>query len=384
MRIQERANELRAQGVDIIGLGTGEPDFDTPEHIKDAAHAAARAGLTKYPPTAGTGELKCAIREKLARENGFDYAADEIIVSSGAKQVLFNAFMATLNPGDEVIVPAPYWGVYKDIVRICGGVPKVLLSGADSGFRVSAAAIEEAITPRTRWLVLNAPSNPSGAAYGAADLGGIVGVLDRHRHVWLLSDDIYEHIVYEPGAYAHALDLNPDLGGRTLLVNGVSKAYAMTGWRIGYGAGPAALIGAMVAVQGHITSGASSIGQAAAVAALNGPQDHIPEWRDAFRRRRDRVVSLLNQAEGIECLSPEGAFYVFPSCAGTNGKKTPDGKVLSSDVDFCQYLLDAVGVATVPGSDFGVGDHFRISYAYAQASLHEACTRIMRACGALS
>ncbi|MBT6274479.1 MAG: pyridoxal phosphate-dependent aminotransferase [Chromatiales bacterium] len=383
VRIQERAAQLRASGVDIIGLGTGEPDFDTPEHIKDAADAAMRAGKTKYPPTAGTPDLKAAVSEKFARENNFEYAANEIVISTGAKQTLFNAFMASINPGDEVVIPAPYWGVYKDIVRICGGVPKVLMAGFDTGFRIAPEALEEAIGPRTRWLMLNSPSNPSGAAYGPSELAGLLDVLERHPHVWLLSDDIYEHIVYDQDGYAHALTLRPQLRDRTLIVNGVSKAYAMTGWRIGYGAAPAELCEAMVAVQGHVTSGASSIGQAAAVAALNGPQDHIAVRREEFRRRRDMVVGMLNQAQGVECLTPEGAFYVFPSCAGTNGKVTPDGEHIESEFDFCKYLLDSVGVAVIPGSDFGVPDHFRISYAYAEESLREACTRIEQACGAL-
>jgi aspartate aminotransferase len=383
VRIQERATALRAEGVDIIGLGTGEPDFDTPEHIKDAATQAMRDGITKYPPTAGTLVLRQAVVDKFARENSLTYATNEVIVSTGAKQVIFNAMMATLNPGDEVIVAAPYWGVYADIVRMCGGVAKILSCPAQDGFCLQPEALDAAIGPRTKWLMLNAPGNPSGATYDAPALGALLDVLDKHPQVWLMSDDIYEHIIYEPDRYAHPIAIRPDYWQRTLIVNGVSKAYAMTGWRIGYGAGPASLIGAMIAVQGHCTSGASSISQAAAVAALNGPQEGIGVRREAFRARRDIIVELLNRADGIDCLTPQGAFYVLPSCVGVLGKRTPSGDAIQSDLDFCQYVLDAEGVAVIPGADFGAPNHFRISYAYAEASLKEACARIERACAAL-
>jgi aspartate aminotransferase len=383
VRIQERAAELRAQGMDIIGLGTGEPDFDTPEHIKDAATAAMKAGLTKYPPTAGTTALRQAVADKFKRENELDYLPSEVMVSTGAKQVLFNAFMATLNPGDEVILPAPHWGVYTDIVKLCGGIPKGIACGPQTRFLLDAVSLEAQITPRTKWLMLNSPCNPSGATYGEAALRELTDVLERHPHVWLLSDDIYEHIVYEPENYAHPLHVCPALRERTLLVNGVSKAYAMTGWRIGYGAGPGELIKAMIAVQGHSTSGASSISQAAALAALEGPQDFIAPRREAFRKRRDLVVGMLNEAEGIDCLVPQGAFYVLPSCAGTIGKRAGNGPLIESDVEFCQHVLDSVGVAVVPGSDFNAPNHFRISYAYDETALAEACRRIQQVCEAL-
>ena len=383
VRIQERANALRAEGVDIIGLGTGEPDFDTPEHIKEAAVQAMRDGVTKYPPTAGSAALKEAVCAKFERENNFVYAADEVMVSTGAKQVLFNAMMATVNPGDEVLVVAPYWGVYADIVRMVGGVPKILSCPASDGFLLQPEALEAAITPKTRWLMLNSPSNPSGACYGPAEWGGLIEVLDRHPHVWLLSDDIYEHLVYDGQRYAHPLAIQPALRERTVLVNGVSKAYAMTGWRIGYAAGPKALIGAMTAVQGHVTSGASSISQAASVAALNGPQEIVAERRDIFQERRDSIVAALNEAPGIDCLMPDGAFYVLPSCAGVLGGRAPSGDVIDSDLTFCQYLLDTQGVAVVPGTDFGAPNHFRISYAYARDALIEAARRIKVACETL-
>lgn len=384
VRIQERAAELRAEGVDVIGLGTGEPDFDTPEHIKEAATEAMRRGDTKYPATAGTPALRRAVVDKFRRENGFEYTVPEVMVSTGAKQVLFNAFMATLNPGDEVVIPAPHWGVYADIVRLCGGTPVIVRCSAKTGFCLTGEAFEAAITPRTKWLMLNSPSNPSGAIYDSATLGELVAVLERHPNIWLLSDDIYEHIIYAPERYAHAFHINPDLRARTLLVNGVSKAYSMTGWRIGYAAGPAALISAMVAVQGHSTSGASSIGQAAALAALVGPQDFIAERREAFRSRRDKVVAGLNQAPGVRCLVPDGAFYVLPSCEALLGKRAPDGTVIDSDFTFATHLLDTVGVAVVPGSDFNAPGHFRISYAYDESALVDACSRIARACEELS
>jgi aspartate aminotransferase len=383
VRIQAKAGELRAQGIDVIGLGTGEPDFDTPQHIKDAAIDAIQKGDTKYPLTPGTAALRAAVCVKFERENQLLFTPNEVMVSTGAKQVLFNALMASVNPGDEVIIPTPYWGVYRDIVRICGGVPRIVECTQDNNFLLTPAQLRAAITPRTRWLMLNSPGNPSGAAYSEDDLKALAQVLDDYPQVWVLSDEIYEHLVYDDATHCGILNVSPQLRQRTLLVNGVSKAYAMTGWRIGYAAGPQALIGAMTAVQGHVTSGASSIGQAAATAALLGPQTEVSERRVAFEHRRDLVVSMLNQAAGINCSNPQGAFYVFPSCAALVGMRTPSGQQITNEVDFCDYLLDARGVAVVPGSEFGSPWHFRISYAYAEAALEQACQRIQRACAEL-
>ena len=383
VQIQATAGELRAQGVDVIGLGTGEPDFDTPDHIKEAAIKAIRDGDTKYPLTGGTAALKKAIVDKFARENALEFVPPEVIVCTGAKQVLFNAIMASVNPGDEVIIPTPYWGVYSDIVRIAGGVPVMLACGQSEGFRLTPSQLEEAINPRTGWVMLNYPNNPSGAAYDLDGLAQLLAVLEAHPHVWVLSDEIYEHLVYDGIEHASVLAVAPWLRDRCLTVNGVSKAYAMTGWRIGYAAGPAEIISSMVAVQGHVTSGASSISQAAAVAALNGPQEIVRERGQAFQGRRDLVVGMLNQASGIDCANPEGAFYVFPSCEGVLGRRKPNGTLLSNEMDFCEYLLKDHGVAVVPGAVFGSPGHFRISYAYAETALEEACRRIQTACGAL-
>ena len=384
VQITERAKQLRQSGRDVIGLGTGEPDFDTPEHIKEAAAAAMRAGDTKYPVNVGNPELREAIRSKFRRENGLDFGLEDIIVSTGAKQVLFNCFLATLEPGDEVIIPAPYWTSYIDIVSLCGGVPKIVASDQSTGFKITPQALEQAIGDKTRWLLLNSPSNPSGAAYDAQELGQLTDVLTHHSHVGLIADEIYEHLVYGNFVFRSVRALAPELADRTLIVNGVSKAYAMTGWRLGYGAGPAELIQAMNSVQGQITSGASSISQAAAIAALNGPQELVAERRAAFNRRRDRIVALLNTGEGIDCLTPDGAFYVYPGCRGVLGKSTPSGQRVETDADFCAYLLESQGVAVVPGRAFGTPGHFRISYAYAQEALDEACARIKQACAELS
>lgn len=384
VQISERAKALREQGRDVIGLGTGEPDFDTPEHIKDAATAAMRAGDTKYPVNVGSLVLREAIRDKFSRENSLEFGLDEIIVSTGAKQVLFNVFMSSLEPGDEVIVPAPYWTSYVDIVAVCGGEARIVETDASSDFKMSGAMLEAAIGPKTRWLLLNSPSNPSGAAYRADELRELADVLVRHPHVGVVSDEIYEHLVYGNFVFKSFRSVAPELADRTLIVNGVSKAYAMTGWRLGYGAGPAELIRNMNAVQGQATSGASSISQAAATAALNGPQEIVVERKDAFDRRRLRIVAKLNECDGVDCPTPDGAFYVFPSCIGTFGKRTPEGKRLETDADFCAYLLDREGVAVVPGRAFGCPGHFRISYAYAQTDLDEACARIKRACGELT
>lgn len=382
LKIGARAQAMKRDGKPVIILGAGEPDFDTPDHIKQAASDAIGRGQTKYTALDGTPELKAAIRDKFSRENGVSYALDEITVATGAKQILFNAMMATLNRGDEVIIPTPYWTSYSDIVDIAEGKPVLIACDAEAGFRLKAEQLEAAITPKTRWVMLNSPSNPSGAAYSAEDYRPLLDVLLRHPHVWLLVDDMYEHIVYDDFKFMTPAALEPALKNRTLTVNGVSKAYAMTGWRIGYAAGPLPLIKAMDMIQGQQTSGACSIAQWAAVEALNGTQDFIPENKKIFEGRRDLVVSMLNQAKGIECPSPEGAFYVYPSCKGLIGKTAPSGKVIETDEDFVSELLEAEGVAVVHGSAFGLGPNFRISYATSEALLEEACKRIQRFCAA--
>ena len=382
--LNTKAMELKAAGHDVIGLAAGEPDFDTPGNVADAGVAAIRAGDTKYTAPDGRPELKAAVARKLKRENGLDYAPNQVTVGNGGKHVLYNAFMASLDPGDEVVVPAPYWTSYPDMVLLCGGVPVVVACKADAGFKMTAAQLEAAITPKTKWVLLNSPGNPSGAAYARADMKALTDVLLAHEHVWVMTDDMYEHIVYDGFEFVTPAQVEPRLMDRTLTVNGVSKAYAMTGWRIGYAAGPPALIKAMGMVQSQSTTNPSSISQTAAVAALDGPQDFIPERAAAFQKRRDLVVSMLNQAPGIACNRPEGAFYVYPSCAGCIGKRTPDGQVIGSDDEFCAYLIDAGGVVTVPGSAFGLSPHFRISYATDDATLEEACRRIQRAAAALA
>lgn len=383
LQITGMANALKRQGRDVIVLGAGEPDFDTPDHIKEAAIAAIRAGETKYTALDGTPQLKQAIRDKFRTDNGLDFALDEITVSTGAKQVLYNAMMATLNPGDEVIIPTPYWVSYSDIVEIAGGTPVLIPCAEADGFRLTAAALEAAITPKTRWVMLNSPSNPSGAAYSAADYRPLLDVLLRHRHVWLMVDDMYEKIVYGDFAFVTPAALEPALRDRVLTVNGVSKAYAMTGWRIGYAGGPRALIQAMAVVQSQSTSCPSSVSQAAALAALTGPQGIVAERCADFQTRRDYVVGALNAIPGLSCRMPEGAFYTFASCAGVIGKTAPDGSVIATDADFARYLLTARDVAVVPGSAFGLAPYFRISYATSMAELQRACTRIAEACAAL-
>ena len=367
----------------MIVLGAGEPDFDTPENVKEAAIRAIRAGQTKYTVLDGTAELKAAISAKFRRENQLDYAQHEISVGAGAKQVMHNAFMATLDAGDEVILAAPYWTSYADMVLIAGGRPVPVRCAEENGFRLHAADLEAAITPRTRWLLLNSPSNPSGAAYSAEQLRPIVDVLMRHPHVWLMSDDIYEHLLYDGVPFVTGAQLEPSLKDRTLTVNGVSKSYAMTGWRLGYGGGPAALIAAMAVAQSQSTSNPCSISQAAAIEALTGPQDQLAEWRRVFQRRRDLVVERLNAIDGITCRRPEGAFYTFASCAGLMGRHAPDGTLIDSDSAFCRYLLDAYDLAVVPGSCFGLAPYFRISYAASDADLRNGCDRIALACRAL-
>ncbi|MCQ8784135.1 pyridoxal phosphate-dependent aminotransferase [Mangrovibrevibacter kandeliae] len=381
--VSQKARDLKAKGRDVIGLGAGEPDFDTPENIKQAAIAAINRGETKYTPISGIPQLREAIAQKFKRENGLDYTAAQTIVGTGGKQVLFNAFMATLNPGDEVIIPAPYWVSYPEMVAICNGTSVFIEARIEDDFKVTAAALEAAITPRTKWFLFNSPSNPTGAAYTYEELKALTDVLVRHPHVWVLTDDMYEHLVYGDFTFTTPAQVEPALYDRTLTVNGVSKAYAMTGWRIGYAAGPLNLIKAMDMIQGQQTSGACSIAQWAAVEALTGTQDFIPRNREIFQGRRDLVVSMLNQASGIKCPTPEGAFYVYPSCEGLIGKRTEAGKVIETDEDFVTELLEAEGVAVVHGSAFGLGPNFRISYATSDALLEEACTRIQRFCGSL-
>ncbi|TCD15287.1 pyridoxal phosphate-dependent aminotransferase [Oricola cellulosilytica] len=378
--VSQKARELKAQGRDVIGLGAGEPDFDTPDNIKSAAVEAINRGETKYTPVSGIPELRKAITEKFKRENGLDYEVSQTIVGTGGKQILFNAFMATLNPGDEVIIPAPYWVSYPEMVAICGGNPVFVETTLEDEFKLKPEALEAAITPKTKWLVFNSPSNPSGAAYSENELKAITDVLLRHEHVWVLTDDMYEHLVYGDFVFKTPVQVEPKLYERTLTMNGVSKAYAMTGWRIGYAAGPLQLVKAMDMIQGQQTSGACSIAQWAAVEALNGTQDFIPKNKEVFQARRDLVVSMLNQASGIDCPTPEGAFYVYPSCAGLMGKTAPSGKVLETDEDFVTELLESEGVAVVHGSAFGLGPNFRISYATSEALLEEACNRIQRFC----
>ena len=382
--VSNRAAELKRAGRDVIGLGAGEPDFDTPENIKEAAIRAIREGKTKYTAVDGIPELKAAIVDKFRRENNLDYKPSEITVGNGGKQVLYNALMATLNPGDEVIVLAPYWVSYPEMVLLAGGTPVIVGADAARGFKVDPAALEAAITPKTKWVIFNSPSNPTGAAYTRAEVRALCDVLVRHPHVWVMTDDMYEHLVYDGFEFTTPAEVEPSLKARTLTVNGVSKAYAMTGWRIGYAGGPEILIKAIAKVQGQSTTNPSSISQWAAVEALSGPQDFIPKNAEIFRGRRDLVVSMLNQAKGIHCPKPEGAFYVFPSCEGTIGRKAPSGKLIEADTDFVGELLDAEGVAVVQGSAFGLGPAFRISYATSTEALEEACRRIQRFCGNLT
>ncbi len=381
--VSQKARELKAAGRDVIGLGAGEPDFDTPDNIKEAAMDAIKRGETKYTPVAGIPPLREAIAKKFKRENGLDYDPSQVIVGTGGKQILFNALMATLNEGDEVIIPAPFWVSYPEMVAICGGTSVPIATSIESKFKLSAEALEAAITPKTKWLIFNSPSNPSGGAYSHDELKALTDVLLRHPHVWVLTDDMYEHLVYDDFKFVTPAEVEPKLYDRTLTMNGVSKAYAMTGWRIGYAAGPIELIKAMDMIQGQQTSGACSIAQWAAVEALNGPQDFIETNKTLFKGRRDLVVSMLNQATGIECPSPEGAFYVYPSCAALIGKTAPSGKVIETDADFVTELLEVEGVAVVHGSAFGQGPNFRISYATSDELLEEACTRIQRFCASL-
>ncbi|MDX2288832.1 MAG: pyridoxal phosphate-dependent aminotransferase [Hyphomicrobiaceae bacterium] len=381
--VSTKARELKAQGRDIISLSAGEPDFDTPENIKAAAKKALDDGKTKYTDVDGIPELKAAICAKFKRDNGLDYKPAQVSVGTGGKQVLYNALLATLNPGDEVIIPAPCWVSYADIVILGGGTPVFVPTTMDQGFRMQPDAFEAAINPKTKWVILNSPSNPTGAAYSAADIKKLTDVLLRHPHVWVLTDDMYEHLIYDGHTFATPAQVEPRLYERTLTMNGLSKAYCMTGWRLGYAAGPVPLINAMRKLQSQSTSNPSSITQWAAVEALNGPQDFIARNNEVFVGRRDLVVSMLNQATGIVCSKPEGAFYVYPSCAGTIGKSTPKGTPITSDEDFVTALLDEEGVACVHGAAFEGSPAFRISYATSTEALEEACTRIQRFCAGL-
>ncbi len=383
MAVTQMARDLKGKGRDVISLSVGEPDFDTPQNIKDAAIAAINRGETKYTPVSGIQPLREAIAAKFKRENGLDYKWNQTIVGTGGKQILFNAFMATVNPGDEVIIPAPYWVSYPEMVAICGGTPVFVTTSVTTNYKLTAEALEKAITPKTKWFLFNSPSNPSGAAYSYEELKALTDVLMRHPHVWVLTDDMYEHLVFGDFKYFTPAQVEPGLYDRTLTMNGVSKAYAMTGWRIGYGAGPIALIKAMDMIQGQQTSGACSIAQWAAVEALNGPQDFIPVSRKVFEERRDLVVSMLNQASGMSCPKPEGAFYVYPDVSALIGKKAPSGKIIETDEDFVMELLETEAVATVHGSSFGLGPNIRVSYATSNDKLEEACKRIQKFCAEL-
>jgi aspartate aminotransferase len=382
--VTDKARALKAAGRDIIGLGAGEPDFDTPDNIKQAAIKAIEAGkASKYTTVDGIAELKAAICRKFKRENNLDYKPSQVSVGTGGKQVLYNALIATLNPGDEVIIPAPYWVSYPDIVLLAGATPVPIKTRIEDGFKMKPEMLEKAITKNTKWLIFNSPSNPTGAAYSRAEVKAITEVLMKHPHVWVLSDDMYEHLVYDEFKFSTPAEVEPRLYERTLTLNGVSKAYCMTGWRIGYAAGPEILIKAMATLQSQSTTNPNAGAQWAAVEALDGPQDFIPKHNQVFKERRDLCVSMLNQANGLVCPKPEGAFYVYPSCAATMGKTSPNGKVLKTDEDFVTELLDAEGVAVVHGTAFGLGPAFRISYATATEQLKEACQRIQRFCGNL-
>jgi aspartate aminotransferase len=380
MAITSKAREMKAAGFDVIGLGAGEPDFDTPDNVKQAAIAAIQRGETKYTAVDGIPELKRAIVAKFARENDLTYKPAEITVGSGGKQVLYNALLATLNPGDEVIVPSPYWVSYPDIVLLAGATPVIVETKVEEGFKLSPKALAAAITPRTKWFIFNSPSNPTGAAYTRDEIKALTDVLLKHENVWVLSDDIYEHLVYDGFAFSTPAQVEPKLKGRTLTMNGVSKAYSMTGWRIGYAGGPEPLIKGIATLQSQSTSNPCSISQWASVEALEGPQDFLKSWVASFQDRRDLVVSIINQAKGISCPTPEGAFYVYPSCAGVVGRTSREGKKIKTDEDFATALLQEEGVAVVHGAAFGLSPFFRISYATGIEALEEACRRIQRFC----
>jgi aspartate aminotransferase len=382
--VTQKARDLKAAGHDVIGLGAGEPDFDTPDNIKQAAIRAIERGETKYTAVDGIPELKEAICGKFKRENDLTYEPSQVLVAPGGKAVIYNALVATLNPGDEVVIPAPYWVSYPDMVLLAGGTPKIVPTTLENRFKLTPEALDSAITGNTKWLIFNSPSNPSGAGYTYDEMKALTDVLLRHEHVWVLTDDMYEHLAYDDFRFVTPAQVEPALYDRTLTMNGVSKAYAMTGWRIGYCGGPEHLIGAMRKLQSQSTSNPASISQWAAVEALNGPQDFIDERAQVFKERRDLVVSMLNQATGIDCPTPEGAFYVYPSCAGCMNKTTPAGKTLHTDEDFVTALLEDEGVAVVHGEAFGLSPFFRISYATSTQALEEACKRIQRFCASLS
>jgi aspartate aminotransferase len=381
--VTTKAQVLKAEGRDVIGLGAGEPDFDTPENIREAAKRAIDNGKTRYTAVDGIPELKAAICSKFLRENGLTYTPQQISVGTGGKQILYNALMATCNPGDEVIIPAPYWVSYPDMVLLAGGTPVTVVAGIETNFKLTPEQLEAAITPRTKWFIFNSPSNPTGAGYTREELKGLTDVLMRHPHVWVMSDDMYEHLVFDDFEFCTPAEIEPGLYDRTLTCNGVSKAYAMTGWRIGYAGGPVALIKAMGTIQSQSTSNPSSVSQYAALEALTGPQEFLADWRKVFQGRRDLVVSMLNQAKGIRCPKPEGAFYVYPDISGCIGKATPGGTVISNDEVFASALLEETGVAVVFGAAFGLSPNFRVSYATSDEVLHEACSRIQRFCTSL-
>jgi len=382
--INSKAAEMKRQGQDVISLAAGEPDFDTPENVREAAIRAINSGKTRYTAVDGIPELKEAVAAKFKRDNGLNVTAADCFVAAGGKQIIFNALMATLNPGDEVIVPVPYWVSYPEIVRLCDANPVFAVADASTGFKLSPEALEAAITPKSKWLILNTPSNPTGAAYSAEELRGLADVLLRHPHVYILTDDIYEVLVYDGGKFATIVGVEPKLQERTLTMNGVSKSHAMTGWRIGYCTGPKALLGAMNKLQSQSTTNPSSISQWAAVEALNGPQDFLKEWLGVFQGRRDLVVSGLNANTGIDCLTPEGAFYVFPSVQRLLGKTSGGGKLLSTDSELVLALLEETGVALVPGSAFGLPGHMRLSYAASNATLEDAVSRIQDFCSKIA
>ena len=376
-------NELARAGRSIMSLAQGEPDFDTPKHVREAGKAAIDSGITRYTDVPGTRELNAAIIRKFQRDNGLTFQPNEITIGVGSKQVLYNALQATVDPGDEVVVAVPAWVSYPEMVRLAEGVPVIVPATMATGFKITPAQLERAITPKTKWLMLNSPSNPSGAVYTAGELKALAAVLKRHPHVWFMSDDIYEKIVYLDGPFPTMAAVVPEMASRCLTINGVSKAFAMTGWRCGYGAGPAELIRGINLVQGQSVSHTSSISQAAAVAALDGPMDFLPPFVAAYRRRRDLVVAAMRGIEGIQCMVPDGAFYVFPNCEALLGKRTPKGKTIATDMDLCMYFLEEAGVALVPGSAFELPGHFRISYAAAEATLVEGMQRLKAACAAL-
>lgn len=384
LAVTTKAKELKAQGVDVVDLGVGEPDFPTPKHICDAAKAALDRGETKYVPVAGTLAFRQAICGKLKRENNLDYTPDEITVNCGGKGTLYNLIIATVDDGDEVVIPAPYWVSYPDMVRLAGGTPVFVTGREENGFKITPDDLEKAITPKTKWFVLNSPSNPSGAAYSREELRALADVLARHENVWIISDEIYEHIVYDGFKSYSIAAVAPELKNRTMTVNGLSKSFSMTGWRVGYAAGPAEVIKAMNKVQSQSTSHAVSFCQAAGVAALTSPMDFLAERNATFKARRDMVAAKLNAVKGMSCRVPEGAFYLYPSVAGCIGKKTPDGKVIETDTDFASALLEAEGVAVVPGTAFGLSPYFRLSYATSTEALEKACERIKRFCESLS